>query len=364
MPWNWQLPKWPHFIYDPDLIASYERKFLVGSGRSFAYLQTISKEERNQFLVEIMSIEGLESSKIEGEALERESLQSSIMRHFGLQAGPTMRHPKEAGMAELLCSAYDTFDKPLTHEMLWAWHGLLFKDWSKVQEVGRYRTHKEPMQIISGRYSDPVVHFEAPPSSKVYDEMSNFIAWYNASQSSESVLGRASIAHIYFESIHPFEDGNGRIGRVLVEKALSQGVGKPVLLAVSRTLEKHRKRYYAELEKSNKTLDMREWGVFFSEMIVQAQEDSMKLLHFLIQKGKMLASLSGKLNERQEKVLLKMFAEGPEGFVGGMSAEKYIAITKASRATTTRDIADLVEKGALIRTGELKYARYWLNVES
>lgn len=365
MTWNWQLPDWPKFTYNSDRISQKERQFLLGSGSAFAFLKNIDEEERNQFIIEILSLEGLTSSKIEGEILERESLQSSIKQHFGLRgAAVRYRADKELGMAELLCNVYETFDKPLTHEMLWEWHSMLFKDRSLHSDIGKYRTHVEPMQIVSGRLdSSPRVFFEAPPSEKVFHEMEMFIDWFNSTRSSEPILGRAALAHVYFESIHPFEDGNGRIGRILVEKVLSQGIGQPILIAVSKFIEKQKKAYYTELGRCNRTLLVSHWVEFFSQTILQAQDDSMRLLHFLIEKSKTLTTLSGQINSRQEKALLRMFAEGPDGFAGGLSAENYIAITKASRATATRDLADLVEKGVLVKTGELRHTRYWLNLK-
>ncbi len=360
MPWNWQLPNWPHFTYDPQKIQPKERKFLLSSGSSLACLRNINRDERDQFIVEILTIEGLESSKIEGEILERDSLQSSIKQQFGLENSSHKKFGKEQGMAELLTSVYKTFDAPLTHEMLWQWHEMLFRGWGNMQDIGRYRTHLEPMQIVSSRFGNRQVHFEAPLSKKVPDEMTKFIKWYNGSRSTESLLVRASLAHVYFESIHPFEDGNGRIGRVLVEKALSQGLGKPVLIAISRCIDAQRKEYYDQLARTNHTLEVQKWIEYFADVILQAQADSVKLLQFLIEKSKILSALVGKINERQEKVLRRMFAEGPDGFAGGMSAEKYIAITKASRATASRDLADLVAKGVLLKTGDLRHTRYWL----
>lgn len=366
MPWNWELPNWPQFHYDPDQISSLERQFLLGVGSAFAYLKTIDEQEYHHFIVEILSVEGLESSRIEGEILDRESLQSSIKQHFGLQGTPKplprRGADKEAGMAQLLCSLYESFDKLLTHEMLWKWHAMLFRDSSGITDCGKYRTHAEPMQIVSNRYDSPTVFFEAPPSERVFHEMSAFIDWFNATNSTESILGRAAIAHIYFESIHPFEDGNGRIGRVLVEKILSQGVGRPILIAISKTLEKRKKEYYASLETCNRSLEAEHWVEFFAQVVLQAHESSMNLLYFLIEKSKMFNALSGQINPRQTKVLLRMFEEGPHGFKGGLSAENYIAITKTTRATATRDLADLVEKGALIKTGELRHTRYRLNL--
>ena len=362
MPWNWELPDWPKFIYDPDRIAHLERQFLLGTGSAFAYLKTIDEQEYKRFIVEILSSEGLESSKIEGEILDRESLQSSIKQHFGLHVTPKKGGDRECRMAGLLCNVYETVDKPLTHEMFWQWHAMLFKDSSNVTDCGKYRTHAEPMQIVSNHHDSSRVFFEAPPSARVFHEMSAFIDWFNSANISGSILGRAAIAHIYFESIHPFEDGNGRIGRVIVEKILSQGVGRPILVAISKMLEKRKKEYYAALEKCNRTLEVQHWVEFFSSVVLQAHEESISLLYFLIAKSKMFNALSGQINSRQSKVLLRMFEEGPNGFKGGLSAENYIAISKATRTTATRDLTDLVEKGALVKTGELRYTRYRLNL--
>ena len=267
-------------------------------------------------------------------------------------------------MAELLCNVYESFNQPLTHEMLWQWHAILFKGSPHIADCGKYRTHPEPMQIVSNRYGSPKIFFEAPPSARVFHEMAQFIDWFNSTNASKSFLGRAAIAHVYFESIHPFEDGNGRIGRVLAEKMLSQGVERPILIALSKILEKRKKEYYAALEKCNRTLEVQEWVEFFAHMVLQAHDESMNLLYFLIEKSKMLHALSDQINPRQTKVLLRLFAEGPNGFVGGLSAENYIAITKTTRATATRDLADLVEKGALVKTGELRHTRYRLNLRT
>lgn len=362
MAWNWQLPEWPKFSYDPHKISQQERQFLLGSGSACAFLKNSKKQEQNQFIIEILSLEGLESSKIEGEILDRESLQSSIKRHFGLQTDLEPGAKKESGMADLLYDLYQSFDKPLTHEMLWKWHSMLFDGESKLSDCGKYRTHAEPMQIVSSRYDSPRIFFEAPPSKKIPHEMDLFIDWFNSTDTSQPILGRAAIAHVYFESIHPFEDGNGRIGRVLVEKMLSQGVGQPILIAASYVLEKQKKEYYTALEKCNRTVKVDHWVEFFASVVLHAQEESMRLLNFLIEKSKMLTALSGQINARQEKVLLRMFTEGPSGFKGGLSAENYIAITKTSRATATRDLTDLLQKGALVKTGELKGTRYLLNL--
>ncbi len=359
MPWNWELTEWPKFNYDSDQIVPLEKQFLLNVGSGSAYLKTIEdKKDYYRFIVEILSLEGAESSKIEGEILDRESLQSSIKKHFGLKGNSQPEKRKEAHIAKLLCNIYESFNQPLTHEMLWHWYSMLFEIKT---DVNQYRIHEEPMEIVSSRYGSKVF-FEAPPSKRVFQEMTAFINWVNSSSNSKSLLGKAAVAHVYFESIHPFEDGNGRIGRYLVEKILSQGVGKPILIAISKTLEKQKKKYYLALEKCNKTLGVQQWVRFFSESVLIAQKESMDLLYFFIKKSKMLNELSGKINPRQTKALLRMFTAGPEGFRGGLSAENYISITKTARATATRDLTDLVKKKALFKTGKLRHTRYWLNL--
>jgi len=363
MSWNWELPNWPKFQWDFKEIAEMEKRFLLHVGSGSAFVRNLSGQDYHRFVVEILSLEGIESSRIEGEILDRESLQSSIRQHFHLQNRKEEEPDKESQMAKLLCDVYEAYNEPLTHEMLLHWHSLLFSEPNSSIEGGKYRAHEEPMQIVSNRYGTTHVFFEAPPSARVFKEMEAFIEWFNHSQVPGSILARAAIAHLYLESIHPFEDGNGRIGRILVEKVLSQGVERPILIAASKVLEKRKKEYYAELEKCNRTLEAQDWVCFFAGVVLEAQEQSMQLLYFLIEKSKLLAALSGDINPRQEKVLLRMFAEGPAGFKGGLSAENYMAMTKTSRATATRDLADLVEKGALIKTGELRHTRYWLNLK-
>jgi Fic family protein len=224
------------------------------------------------------------------------------------------------------------------------------------------------MQIVSrGRsLGEPRVHFEAPPSERVPGEMAAFIAWFNATSPSGDTplptLARAGVVHLYFESIHPFEDGNGRIGRALSEKAISQNLGCATYSSLASVILARRKAYYAALERGSSTLHITEWLLWFAEATIEAQRRTMALVEFLLAKTRLLDRLRDQLNPRQERVLLRMFREGPEGFKGGLSAGNYMTITGATSATTTRDLADLVVKGALIRRGERRYARYYLAV--
>ena len=176
-------------------------------------------------------------------------------------------------------------------------------------------------------------------------------------------LTRAGIAHLYFVCIHPFEDGNGRIARALAEKSLAQNLGHPSLIALAYTIERARKAYYSALERNNKDIEITDWLVYFADTINQAQGNTIKRVDFYIAKAKLYEQLRGKLNERQDKVIARMFREGIDGFRGGLSAENYITITKTSRATATRDLQDLVTMGALTKTGELRHTRYYLKLE-
>lgn len=222
------------------------------------------------------------------------------------------------------------------------------------------------MQVVSGRIYDPTVHFEAPPSSRVPQEMDLFIEWFNRTGPSGSdplpALTRAGIAHLYFESIHPFEDGNGRIGRGISGKALAQGFGGPTLIAPAATILARRRSYYDMLESSNKRSDVGRWLAWFAGIALEAQDRTKARVEFLIDKSKLMDRLRDDLNARQEKVLLRVLAESPQGFKGGLSAGNYQSIARTSPATARRDLGDLVEKGAFTRTGERRHARYHLTI--
>jgi Fic family protein len=196
--------------------------------------------------------------------------------------------------------------------MLFAWHRMVTSGRRDLIDIGKYRTSQEAMQIISGPIGAPKIHFEAPPSKQVPSEMKQFIAWFNrtALQAVESltVLTRAGIAHLYFESIHPFEDGNGRIGRAVAEKAMAQNFGQPTLVALATTILAHQKGYYEALERANQQNDVTEWLTWFADIAVEAQRRTIARVEFLIAKTKLRDRLRGQINERQQKALLRSFA--------------------------------------------------------
>ncbi len=366
MIWNWQKPGWPHFNFEKDTLMELEAIFLRETGHLSGTLTHIPEEEKALLTIDTLSEEALKTSEIEGENLNRDNLQSSIRRNFGLRADKRNVKPAEQGIADMMTGLYKNFAAPLTHKILFNWNNLLMQGSKEINEAGNYRTHKEPMQIVSGALYKRKIHFEAPPSQAVPGEMKKFILWFNDTAPNGKMplpaLTRAGIAHLYFESIHPFEDGNGRIGRALAVKALCQNVKQPVLLALSHTIQKHRKFYYEALEKNNKGMKITPWLLYFGKTILEAQSYSQYLVNYTIAKGKLYNKIKGKLNTRQEKVLTRMFQDAPESFPFGMNAEKYIRITGTSRATATRDLQDMADKGVFNRTGELKATRYHLNI--
>ena len=259
------------------------------------------------------------------------------------------------------------FSEELTDQMLFDWHRMLVRGRRDLQDVGRYRSGKEPMQVVSGAIHKPQVHFEAPPSMTMRREMKDFIRWFNHSGPNGKTflppLTRAGIAHLYFVSIHPFEDGNGRIARAISEKALAQGRAQPTLIALAATILAKRKAYYDVLEEANKSNEITRWLLWFAAAAIEAQRRSIARVEFVIDKTRLLDGARGRLNDRQQKALLRMLREGPACFEGGLSAGNYARITGASPATTTRDLADMVEKHLLVRVGERRYARYHVAIE-
>jgi len=362
MSWNWQAPDWPRFSWDAARLRAAENEFLVGAGMFAGSIRHLPDPDRELLIVEAIGSEAVTTSEIEGEVLDRASVQSSIRRRLGLATDRRRVRPAEDGVAEMMVDLYGSVAAPLSDEILFGWHRMLLKARRDLAEVGCYRTGRDPMQIVSGPLHAQRVHFEAPPASAVPREMRRFLDWFHrcapGGKEPLPALTRAGLAHLYFESIHPFEDGNGRLGRAISEKAFAEGVGQPTLTSLAATLLAHRKSYYAALEAANQGIDATQWLVWFAGVAIEAQRRTAAAVEFLIDKTKLLDRLRGRLNTRQEKALLRMLAEGPEGFRGGLSAANYMAITGASTATATRDLADLVEQGALVRDGERRYARY------
>jgi Fic family protein len=366
MTWNWQRPGWPDFTYETAALEPLERQFFVRSGEFVGAFRHIGPDDRETLRIELLGDEAVKTAAIEGDILDRDSVQSSLRHQFGLTTEPPRVKPAERGMAQMMVDLYHGFAAPLTHDTMFDWHTKLFSQDASLGVIGAYRTHAEPMQIVSGPDYRRTVHFEAPPSAGVPEEMQRFVAWFNDTapdgRAPLPALTRAALVHLYFVCIHPFEDGNGRIGRALAEKSLAQNLDRPSLIALAYTIERKRKDYYAALERNNKTLEVTDWTTSFADTVLDAQRNTIKRVDFFVAKARFYQRLRGRLNERQERAVARVFREGVDGFQGGLSAENYIAITGASRATATRDLQDLVEKEALTRTGALRHTRYFLRL--
>jgi len=364
MKWIWQLNDWPEFKYDDSLLRSSEEQLLGRNGELRGVFKHLSEKEQNHFQIQLYCEEALKTSAIEGEILDRESVQSSLRKQFGLQPTSKRKIPAaENGIARVQVEIFRNFSQPLNDSLLHRLHQALLGHRADLPTIGKYRTDKESMQIVSGPIHHPRIHYEAPPSSRVRAEMKSFIRQYRKNKDTLGPIAHSALAHLHFLAIHPFADGNGRLARALSEKALAEKFGRPTYLALAQVIEENKKAYYSALHETNHTLRIDPWLEYFARTLLAAQEKSLQIVEFLITKKKYFEHFSGQLNSRQSKVIRKLFDSGPDGFTGGLSAANYLSITNCTRPTSTRDLSALARIGALNKTGTLRYARYSLNLD-
>ena len=366
MKWVWEHKNWPKFEYDATALLEYEKLFYTNTGVIKGIFSHLAATNLEYLKIDILTQEAVSTSSIEGEILQRASVQSSIRKHLGLKTDAIKIPANAAGIAEMMTDVYLNFDKPLSNETFFNWHSMLMNGRRDIETIGDYRKHEDAMQIVSGNLSAPKVFYEAPPSKQVGLEMEQLIEWCNEQMENKNgifIIALAGIAHLYFEIIHPFEDGNGRLGRALIEKIISQKMKAPAMNSFAKVIELNKRAYYDALQSCNHSLDINEWLIFFSKMLLESQQYTINMVNFIVSKTKFFAKYKMILNARQEKVLLRIFEEGIEGFKGGLSAANYKTISAASSATVTRDLQELVSVNALTKTGELKGTRYFLNVK-
>ncbi len=365
MTYAWQLDEWPEFTY----LVEDSNEILLRHSEKTGYIEGLLKglgeDLRLETLIRFYVQESLKTSEIEGEYLNRSDVYSSIKKNLGLIPPKSKVTDKRAkGIADLIQILHKTYNEPLSEQILFHWHRTLMFGNSRIN-IGQWRFHDDPMQVVSGSIGKEIVHYEAPPSKMVPQEMRKFIKWFNdTAPGNKSTISnpivRSALAHLYFETIHPFEDGNGRIGRFISEKALSQGQGAPVILSLSNIIEPNKKKYYEELKKAQRTLNWSSWIKFFSDVVFEAQNDTVNQIEFTLKKIQFFEKYSSKLKDRQQKVLNKMFDAGYKGFEGGMNAKKYMSITSTSKATATRDLQQLFDLGVLKRAGAGRSVHYHL----
>lgn len=332
----------------------------------------------SQVALDALSDEVVATAAIEGERLSLDVVRSSVMRRLGLAtSGPTDRHVD--GLVGVITDATTAFDLPLDKDRLYRWQSALFPGGTSGIHriaVGRYRDHDDPMQIVSGPPGREVVHYEAPPSKDVPAQMTRFLAWFAVSSpaqasplASDSKLidgfARAAIAHLWFESIHPFEDGNGRIGRAIVDMAMAQHLRQPVrFYSLSRQLLTSRSAYYDALNQAQRgDADVTSWVRWFARQCTAACHAASQVIDQAIEKRRFWEKYEGRgIHERQRKVLQRLLDDGDGGFLGGLNAEKYMKMTGVSKATATRDLSEMVTSGQLWTHGVGKAVRYYINV--
>lgn len=355
MAYIWQHSDWPNFTWSADLVQGTIYRYAMEASALIGHVAHLSDENKSDALIDIMVSEAIKTSQIEGEDLNRDDVHSSICNQLGLNT-PHKRvsDPRANGAARLMVAVQQSFDKELDEGLLFAWHDMLISEPMQREriEVGMWRTSTQPMQIVSGAIGREKVHYEAPPSSEMKAQMDAMIKWFNDNSDLQAPI-RSAIAHLYFESIHPFSDGNGRIGRAISELALSQELKHPVLLSLSTTIEAKRNEYYDELAKaSSGSCDITEWIVWFTQLVLDAQLQAKEQLNFVLAKARFWDVHVESLNARQAKTISRMLQEGRCGFEGGMSAQKYMKMTDCSKATATRDLTDLCQKGCMIKSEE------------
>ncbi len=347
----WQHKAWPKLTWDNTQILGHLSHARKTQGRVLAQAAEIGLETQVQILTE----DALKTSAIEGEKLDVQSLRSSVARRLGLPKaglGSEQRHVE--GLVEMLIDATTNYKAPLTARRLKGWQAGLFPTgFSSIHKirVGSWRDSEEPMRVISGKIGKEKIHFEAPPSKAVANEMQEFLDWFNSSSKIDGLL-RAAIAHFWFVTIHPFDDGNGRVARALTDLALAQDeLSAKRCYSLSSQIMQDRESYYSTLQASQRgDLDITQWIIWFLKTFVRALESSQVNIENAVMVGNFWKTNSQiDLNSRQKKVLSKMLESEPEGFVGGMSNKKYVSITKSSSATAKRDLVDLEEKGLIKR---------------
>ena len=351
--WIWQQAEWPHFdesrLISPLLKASYWQGRLSGIAEQF------SQTQRQEALAEVLVQDVINTSAIEGELLPVASVRSSVARRLGLDNLITNSGMTHEGIVDITTNAIQHDTQPLTPQRLFAWHAALFPiGYSNLHQIraGQLRG-EETMRVVSGAIGNEKVHFEAPPRQGLATALDEFLDWFNQPLSEQSGFIRAGIAHLWFVTLHPFKDGNGRIARAITDMALKQSDQQSLrLYSMSMQIQRQRQEYYQILEDTQRgTLDITAWLDWFLHCLAAARFESEQLIQTgRLQKARFRQHhAETELNTRQRKILNRLLDAGREGFEGGMNTRKYAALTKVSKTTASRELTDLFAKGSLVK---------------
>ncbi|RJP61833.1 MAG: Fic family protein [Candidatus Auribacter fodinae] len=353
-----QLDIWPKFIWDHEQITSALGAVRSRQGRLIGRMETLGFSLRSEAILQTLTLDVLKSSEIEGEFLDPMQVRSSIARRLGMDIGGLVSSDRHVdGVVEMMLDATQNFDKPLTEDRLFGWHASLFpagRSGMHKITVGAWRTDSHgPMRVVSGIAGRERVHFEAPSAERINREMKDFLSWFNGSTNLEPVL-KAGLAHLWFVTLHPFEDGNGRIARAIADMQLARADGgRDRFYSMSVQIRQERNTYYDVLEKTQKNIhaikmgiDITGWLGWFLSCLDRALDTTEQTLASVFKKAHFLESHSAELlNDRQKIMVSKLF----DGIKGKLTSSSWAKITKCSQDTALRDILDLVEKGILIK---------------
>jgi Fic family protein len=371
----WQLRGWPSLLVQESALSEKIGLVRQEQGKVIGLARAIGMPEMDQVVRDIWVNEAMATAAIEGEKLDLAAVRSSVMRRLGMPNEMRASASRSVdGLLDVMQDATTFHHQALDDDRLFRWQAALFPaGTSGIHRiaVGKYRNSTEPMQIVSGPIERPTIHYEAPSYKGVPKEMRQFLQWFaktgSRSDSKVKVDGvvRAAVAHLWFETIHPFDDGNGRLGRAIVDMALAQDSGTPQrLYSMAAQLMRERDAYYRHLgEAQHGTLDVTPWVAWFLTQLQLACIASQNVISGAIEKNRFWSTHAAKaINDRQRKVLMLLLDAGSGGFRGGMSASKYVNVTSTSKTTATRDLAELEREGLLVATGQGRATRYWVNV--
>lgn len=377
MTYLWQHFDWPNFYFDEskiDLSLLYEYSRSIN--KLSLELEQVSEDLRLDAMIDLMVKEAITTSAIEGENLSYKDVRSSVKNHLGLiYPADHIRDPRAEGISALMVNNFQKVPTELSANILFQWHRMVlpkeYDTWGRKLLVGKWR--ESSIEVVSGPVHKQKVHFVGPSVESVAIEMEQFFKWYNSTspqqteQKQKIIPGpiRAAIAHLWFVTIHPFDDGNGRIARAIADHALAQDTQMPMLHSLSAAIQKHRNDYYTQLETiQSGSMDVTEWVQWFLNITKESIDITQKIITFTIEKSNFIGRFKDQINDRQLIVVLDLFANGPEGDSRSVNRNKYVKKTHCSPRTALRDINGLVEKKALKRLpGEGRNTRYGLNLE-
>ncbi len=357
MEYIWQNTSWPNFTWDSELLLKPLGDVRFNQGSLIAQIRELGFDIQQTARADVLVEEALKTSAIEGETLDPDAVRSSVGRQLGIpDAGlKNVQDQKADGLIQILLDATNNHSNKMSYDRLFAWHAALFpigfSGMVKI-DVAKWRDDKQgPMQVISGPIGNKKVHFEALPARLLETEMKALISWINKKTNMDGII-KAALTHLWFITIHPFDDGNGRIARTLTDMLLARDENSPKrFYSFSSQIMAERNDYYDILNFTQKgNLDITPWLNWFLECMNRAILNSNSLLERIMGKARFWkASAQIKLNDRQIKVINRLLDAGPEGFTGGLKNKKYMGMAHTSRATAQRELSDLVQKGILIK---------------